>query len=220
MTEREKIAQIIAEHLCPQGRAHKTLYGAERMCYSRNNFADCEKVSECVDALFEVGIGDVREAEHRADIAEQVLHDFAKLLGMGDTEKEEELFNNWLNGAKKKLSEKELAEEEVEHDELEAEIARLTVENAELRARLKRAIELPVKMGDWVYCVTDNRIIGGEVSEILIEEFDTSITFVRYDFDGEYIGDWCVSLENYNKTWFTTRVEAEGRLKELRGRER
>lgn len=58
MTEREKIAQIIAEHLCPQGRAHKTLYGAERMCYSRNNFAECEKVSNCVDALIAAGIGD------------------------------------------------------------------------------------------------------------------------------------------------------------------
>ena len=56
MGEREKIAQIIAEHLCPQGKAHKTLYGAERMCYSRNNFADCEKVSECVDALIEAGL--------------------------------------------------------------------------------------------------------------------------------------------------------------------
>lgn len=56
MDEREKIAQIIAEHLCPQGKAHKTLYGAERMCYSRNNFADCERVSECVDALIEAGL--------------------------------------------------------------------------------------------------------------------------------------------------------------------
>ena len=60
MGEREKIAQIIAEHLCPQGKAHKTLYGAERMCYSRNNFADCEKVSDCVDALIEAGYGDVQ----------------------------------------------------------------------------------------------------------------------------------------------------------------
>ena len=58
MTEREKIAQIIAEHLCPQGKAHKTLYGAERRCYSRDNFAECEKVSECVDALIAAGIGD------------------------------------------------------------------------------------------------------------------------------------------------------------------
>lgn len=70
MTEREKIAQIIAEHLCPQGKAHKTLYGAERRCYSRDNFAECEKVSECVDALIAAGIGDVKEAEHRTELAE------------------------------------------------------------------------------------------------------------------------------------------------------
>lgn len=67
MTEREKIAQMIAEHLCPQGRAHKTLYGAARRCYSRNNFADCEKVSDCVDALIEAGIGDVTEWKERAE---------------------------------------------------------------------------------------------------------------------------------------------------------
>lgn len=67
MDEREKIAQIIAEHLCPQGKAHKTLYGTERMCYSRNNFADCEKVSECVDALIAANIGDVAGWKERAE---------------------------------------------------------------------------------------------------------------------------------------------------------
>lgn len=64
MTDKEKIAQIIAEHLCPQGKSHKRLYGSERMCYSRDNFAECEKVSECVDALIAAGIGDIREAEY------------------------------------------------------------------------------------------------------------------------------------------------------------
>ena len=73
MDDREKIAQIIAEHLCPQGKAHKTLYGAERMCYSRNNFADCEKVSECVDALIAANIGDVTEWKERAEKAERRL---------------------------------------------------------------------------------------------------------------------------------------------------
>lgn len=101
MTDKEKIAQIIAEHLCSQGKAHKTLYGSERMCYSRNNFAECEKVSECVDALIAAGIGDttnlivenevlkrdidnlertleegaeeLQEAQHRAEVAERAL---------------------------------------------------------------------------------------------------------------------------------------------------
>ena len=71
MDEREKIAQIIAEHLCPQGKAHKTLYGAERMCYSRNNFADCEKVSECVDALIAANIGDVSWWERKCKLCEE-----------------------------------------------------------------------------------------------------------------------------------------------------
>ena len=73
MDEREKIAQIIAEHLCPQGKAHKTLYGAERMCYSRNNFADCEKVSKCVDALIAAGMGDVTEWKEKVECAKRIL---------------------------------------------------------------------------------------------------------------------------------------------------
>ena len=72
-TEREKIAQIVAEYLCPQGKAHKTLYGEERMCYSRDNFAECEKVSKCVDALIAAGIGDVSEYKHRAEVVERAL---------------------------------------------------------------------------------------------------------------------------------------------------
>ena len=80
MTDKEKIAQIIAEHLCSQGKSHKRLYGSERMCYSRNNFADCEKVSECVDALIEAGIGDVKETEHRAEVAEKDLERHKRAL--------------------------------------------------------------------------------------------------------------------------------------------
>lgn len=67
MTDKEKIAQIIAEHLCSQGKSHKRLYGSERMCYSRDNFAECEKVSKCVDALIAAGIGDVTEWKERAE---------------------------------------------------------------------------------------------------------------------------------------------------------
>ena len=75
-TEREKIAQIVAEYLCPQGKAHKTLYGEERMCYSRDNFAECEKVSKCVDALIAAGIGDVSEYKHRAEVVEKEREEY------------------------------------------------------------------------------------------------------------------------------------------------
>ena len=80
MTDKEKIAQIIAEHLCPQGKSHKRLYGSERMCYSRDNFAECEKVSKCVDALIAAGIGDVKEAERRAEVAEKDLERHKRAL--------------------------------------------------------------------------------------------------------------------------------------------
>ena len=73
MTEREKMAQIIAEYLCPQGKAHARLYGAERVCYSRDNFAECEKVSECVDALIAAGIGDVSELKKHRVVVEKSL---------------------------------------------------------------------------------------------------------------------------------------------------
>lgn len=110
MTDREKIAQIIAEHLCPQGKAHKTLYGAERKCYSRDNFAECEKVGKCVDALIAAGMGDVKEAEHRAEVAEMALKVLARKFVMfafpnGDWKKLiEQLVSEIKEQAKKELA--------------------------------------------------------------------------------------------------------------------
>ena len=60
---KKKIAQIIADYFCPQGNEHKKLWGDDRLCYSKMNFAECEWVTECTDALIAAGIGDVKEAE-------------------------------------------------------------------------------------------------------------------------------------------------------------
>lgn len=107
MTDKEKIAQIIAEHLCSQGKSHKRLYGSERMCYSRDNFAECEKVSKCVDALIAAGIGDVKEAERRAEVAERQAVVLSKWLA----EKTRDYpWQVWLD-ATQKQAKKELAEE-------------------------------------------------------------------------------------------------------------
>ena len=89
MTEREKIAQIIAEHLCPQGKAHKTLYGAERMCYSRDNFAECEKVSECVDALIAAGIGDTTSLIVENEVLQRDVDNLTRTLEEGTEEFQE-----------------------------------------------------------------------------------------------------------------------------------
>lgn len=92
---KKKIAQIIADYFCPQGNEHKKLWGDDRLCYSKMNFAECEWVTECTDALIAAGIGDVKtaqeigasatamavleaaKAEHRAARAERA---FSKLV--------------------------------------------------------------------------------------------------------------------------------------------
>ena len=58
---KKKIAQIIADYFCPQGNEHKKLWGDDRLCYSKMNFAECEWATECTDALIAAGIGDLKE---------------------------------------------------------------------------------------------------------------------------------------------------------------
>ena len=100
MTEqelKEKIARIIAKHLCKNRYSHFQLYGDSANCYSRENFEECEVIADTVDALIAAGIGDVSEYErlktelrskvdyihelwdvkedykHRAEVAERAL---------------------------------------------------------------------------------------------------------------------------------------------------
>lgn len=90
---KKKIAQIIADYFCPQRNEHKSLWGDDRLCYSKMNFAECERVTECTDALIAAGIGDIKtareigasaaamavfeaaKAEHRALVAERALRE-------------------------------------------------------------------------------------------------------------------------------------------------
>ena len=69
---KKKIAQIIADYFCPQRNEHKNLWGDDRLCYSKMNFAECERVGERTDALIAAGIGDVKESENKATAAELV----------------------------------------------------------------------------------------------------------------------------------------------------
>lgn len=126
MTDKNKIAQIIAEHLCSQGKSHKRLYGSERMCYSRDNFAECEKVSKCVDALIAAGIGDVKEAERRAEVAEMALRQYTRKIRCGCCPFYERCKVTILNTAADfqecfdealRIAEKELAEEKKDDTE-------------------------------------------------------------------------------------------------------
>lgn len=99
-----------------------------------------------------------------------------------------------------------------------SEIAKLTAENVELKARLEKAVELPVEIGDTVYKVYDkcdghNCPYNGDYGQW------------RCHYEGErrckpFIinKQFCYSdIPFVNKTIFVLREAAEARLSELKG---
>lgn len=110
---KKKISQIISEYCCPYGKTHKQLYGDDRMCYSKMNFAECNPITECTDALIAAGIGDVKEAEHRAEVAERALKNRAishvskcfpnEISGLENCV--QEVYEAWIYQAEKELAE-------------------------------------------------------------------------------------------------------------------
>ena len=92
---------------------------------------------------------------------------------------------------------------------------KLRAENAELKARLERTVELPCKIGDRIWVIVSNKYVWGRKVEC-ISMRGNSIIFELYDKTGwKYIES--VYLNDYKKTWFTDRTEAEARLAVLRG---
>lgn len=91
----------------------------------------------------------------------------------------------------------------------------LKAENAELRARLDNAVELPCKVGDTVYCIRDlglgdHRITEQTVSEIVFyynNRMRIRTSFGLFDYE-----EW-----TFNVGCFTDREAAEAHLKELKG---
>lgn len=102
--------------------------------------------------------------------------------------------------------------------ELEARLKRayeLEAENAELKARLEKAVELPCKIGDRIWVIVSNKYVWGRKVGC-ISMRGNSIIFELYDKTGwKYIES--VYLNDYKKTWFTDRTEAEARLREQQG---
>ena len=87
---------------------------------------------------------------------------------------------------------------------------RYEAENAALRERLKKAVEFPIKCGDYVYDVVDGTAYKTQVLEL------------RINIHGDL---WCKTVSSYfplellGKRIFLTKEAAEARLKELQGGE-
>ena len=98
----------------------------------------------------------------------------------------------------------------------EKKISDLQAENAALRERLDKAVELKVKIGDKVYCIhgmSNPIIIEWQVDEIRITDHNYILNLIiagTKDYRNEL-------SQYYGKWWFTTREAAEARLRELQG---
>lgn len=98
------------------------------------------------------------------------------------------------------------------------EVKSLEAENAELRERLEKAVELPCKVGDNVFCIVgiDPAVEEFEVEEILIKRLDPIFAVFRLRGIDIGVKTSCV-LSQFGKRWFTELEDAEARLAELKG---
>lgn len=102
-----------------------------------------------------------------------------------------------------------------------AYIQRLKAENAALRNRLEKAVELPVKIGDRVFCIVGLEPAVEEFEVVAIKLQRSNLPYILFEFQGIDVGyktaGW---LSEYGKKWFTELEAAEARLKERQGEEK
>ena len=71
----EEMARIIAFDLCPNRHVHAK-WGEESQCYSDNNFAECTKIKNVVDKLYNAGYRKIPENEVVRQIEESEMEDW------------------------------------------------------------------------------------------------------------------------------------------------
>lgn len=98
---------------------------------------------------------------------------------------------------------------------LQTKIQDLEKENAELKAGLEKAVELPCKVGDTVWFFNyDNTLKEGKISMLQCKADGKWKMRISYEFTRckTVFDDYCNEI---GKKYFTDRTEAEARLKEI-----
>lgn len=98
-------------------------------------------------------------------------------------------------------------------------VSKLKAENASFCERLKKAVEIPCRVGDKVYCIhgmSNPELLEWQVNEIRITDHNYMLQLGRAgtkDYRSE-------ASQFYGKWWFTELEAAEARLAELKGEEK
>ena len=95
-------------------------------------------------------------------------------------------------------------------------IDHLEAENAALRERLEKALEIPCRVGDKVYCIhgiSNPEMLEWQVNEIRITDHNYMLQ-LGHAGTKDYRNE---ASQFYGKWWFTELVAAEARLAELKG---
>mgnify|MGYP001632194173 CR=1 FL=1 len=131
-------------------------------------------------------------------------------------------WHKWLNKEELKQYGKKDSNGEIfsrlqaENAELTRKARQLTEENAALRERLGKAVELPCRVGDKVYCIhgmSNPEMLEWQVNEIRITDHNYMLQLGRAgtkDYRNE-------ASQFYGKWWFTELEAALARLAELKG---
>ncbi len=99
-----------------------------------------------------------------------------------------------------------------------AEFLKIHKKNCPYEADKFRYIELPCKVGDMVYahCNTVNQIVGYSVEDIHIDSEKIRLFATAFDvYFNEFLDDKEFTFDDFGKTVFLTKEEAEAKLKEL-----
>lgn len=98
-------------------------------------------------------------------------------------------------------SSKTLANElQAENEQLKQTISEMETVEAQLRARIDKAIELPCKVGDTIHSQNGDQ---AKISGIIIEKVKVRFEWEKFK-ERELLDCGTVLIDDYNKTWFTS----------------